>query len=146
MQRPFLTHAHHAKGAHRGVADDIMAIEQVRSFHSLRVLCASTAPDMSSDSKKEQSHGRAANFAMPRAGAHHLCKIQGTRCRTTRPIFHSAPSTGTVPHLAMVPVYCADPWLWKVRRCREPSGRLCCFFRRSKGFDRLLLQRVEPTY
>ena len=47
MQRPFLTHADHAKGAHRGVADDIMAIEEVRSFHDLRVLCASTAPDMS---------------------------------------------------------------------------------------------------
>ena len=52
MQTPFLTHADHAKCAHRGVADDIMAIEEVRSFHALRVLCASTAPDMSSGSKK----------------------------------------------------------------------------------------------
>ena len=54
MQRPFLTHADHAKGAHRGVADDIMAIEEVRSFHDLRVLCASTAPDMSIESKKSE--------------------------------------------------------------------------------------------
>ena len=47
MQRPFLTHADHAKGAHRGVADDIMAIEEVHNFHALRVLSASTAAEMS---------------------------------------------------------------------------------------------------
>ena len=55
MQTPFLTHADHAKCAHRGVADDIMTIEEVHCFHALRVRCTSTAPDMSSDSKKSNS-------------------------------------------------------------------------------------------
>ena len=53
---------------------------------------------------------------------------------------------GTVSHLATVPVVLALALPRTVRRWREPSVVVCCFFRRSKPLDRLLLQRVGYAF
>ena len=142
MQRPFLTHADHAKGAHRGVADDIMAIEEVRSFHDLRVLCASTAPDMSKPMQISSAAPLNQEFTHEISGLPKRAALE-SRLQLADPCDRGKLKLSALEEVAP---QCTQSSHFQ-SSVRYECGRslrswFAAFFRRSKPLDRLLLQRV----